>query len=40
MGRQSKRLIHFVQENSKLAKEYNVKIINVNTDNIFTLVGE
>jgi len=37
MGRQSKRLIHFVQENVKLAKEYKVKIIYVNTDNIFAL---
>jgi hypothetical protein len=37
MGRQSKRLIHFVQENSKLARGYKVKIIYVNTDNIFAL---
>ena len=37
MGRQSKRLIHFVQENSKLANDYKVKIIYVNTDNIFAL---
>jgi len=37
MGRQSKRLIHFVQENRKLAKDYKVKIIYVNTDNIFAL---
>lgn len=37
MGRQSKHLIHFVQENYKLAKDYNVKIIYVNTDNIFAL---
>jgi len=37
MGRQSKRLIHFVQENYKLAKDYKVKIIYVNTDNIFAL---
>jgi hypothetical protein len=36
MGRQSKRLIHFVQKNSKLAKEKKVKIIYANTDNIFT----
>ena len=35
MGRQSKRLIHFVQENSKLEKEKKVKIIYANTDNIF-----
>mgnify|MGYP000858766587 FL=1 len=35
MGRQSKRLIHFVQENSKLEKEIKVKIIYANTDNIF-----
>jgi hypothetical protein len=37
MGRQSKRLIHFVQENYKLAKDYKLKIIYVNTDNIFAL---
>jgi len=37
MGRQSKRLIHFVQENYKLTKDYKVKIIYVNTDNIFAL---
>ena len=37
MGRQSKRLIRFVQENYKLAKDYKVKIIYVNTDNIFAL---
>jgi hypothetical protein len=37
MGRQSKRLIHLVQENIKLAKEYKVKIFYVNTDNIFAL---
>lgn len=37
MGRQSDRLIHFVQENYKLANDFNVKIIYVNTDNIFTL---
>ena len=36
MGRQSKRLIRFVQDNSKLAKEKKVKIIYANTDNIFT----
>jgi len=35
MGRQSKRLIHFVQDNSKLEKEKKVKIIYANTDNIF-----
>lgn len=35
MGRQSKRLIHFVQENSKIQKEKKVKIIYVNNDNIF-----
>jgi len=36
MGRQSKRLIGFVQENHKLAGEKKVKIIYVNTDNIYT----
>lgn len=35
MGRQSKRLIRFVQENSKLEKEKKVKIIYANTDDIF-----
>ena len=35
MGRQSKRLIKFVQENEKLAIEKKVKIIYVNTDNLF-----
>ena len=37
MGRQSKRLIQYVQENIKLARDYKVKIIYVNTDNIFVL---
>jgi hypothetical protein len=36
MGRQSKRLIHFVQANCKLDLEKKVKIIYVNTDNIFS----
>jgi len=35
MGRQSKRLIRFVQDNSKLATGKKVKIIYANTDNIF-----
>jgi len=35
MGRQSKRLIRFVQENSNLATEKKVKIIYANTDNLF-----
>ncbi len=35
MGRQSKRLIRFVQDNSKLETEKKVKIIYANTDNIF-----
>ncbi len=35
MGRQSKRLIRFVQDNSKLEPEKKVKIIYANTDNIF-----
>lgn len=34
MGRQSKRLIRFVQQNCKLSKD-NVKIIYANNDNIF-----
>ena len=36
MGRQSKRLIRFIQDNSKLETERKVKIIYANTDNIFT----
>ncbi|NLJ82988.1 MAG: hypothetical protein GX330_07680 [Bacteroidales bacterium] len=35
MGRQSKRFIRFVQDNRKLETEKKVKIIYVNTDNIF-----
>ena len=35
MGRQSKRLIRIVQENSMLAPDKNIKIIYANTDNIF-----
>ena len=35
MGRQSKRLIRIVQENSKLYNKENLKIIYVNTDNLF-----
>lgn len=35
MGRQSKRLIRIVQQNSILAKDVNARIIYVNTDNNF-----
>jgi len=35
MGRQSKRLIRYVQENSKLASTKKVKVLYANTDNIF-----
>jgi len=35
MGRQSKRLIKFIQENEKLSLDENVKIIYANTDNLF-----
>ena len=35
MGRQSKRLIRFVQDNSILAIDTKMKIIYVNTDNLF-----
>lgn len=35
MGRQSKRLIRFVQDNRKTASDKNVKIIYANTDNLF-----
>lgn len=37
MGRQSKRLIHFVQDNCKLATDKKVKVIYANTDNFFAL---
>jgi hypothetical protein len=40
MGRQSKRLIHYVQERSKIATEKKVKILYVNTDNVFAKGGE
>jgi hypothetical protein len=39
MGRQSKRLIHFVQDNCKLATDKNVKVIYANTDNFFALLS-
>ena len=35
MGRQSKRLVGFVNENLKLSKDKTVRVIYVNTDNIF-----
>jgi hypothetical protein len=35
IGKQSKRLIHFIQENCKLAKKEKVKLIYVNNDNFF-----
>ena len=35
MGRQSKRLIKFVQENAKLSKDKKIKIIYANNDNLF-----
>ena len=35
MGRQSERLIRFVQNNRALEKEKKVKIIYANTDNLF-----
>jgi len=38
MGRQSKRLIHFIQDNCKLAINKKVKIIYVNNDNFFIAV--
>jgi hypothetical protein len=40
MGRQSKRFIRFVQENSKIAKGENVKILYANTDNVFAIIVE
>jgi hypothetical protein len=35
MGRQSKRLIKVIQDNSKLAAEKNIRIVYANTDNLF-----
>jgi hypothetical protein len=35
MGRQSKRLIRFVQDNCKLEPKRKIKILYANTDNIF-----
>lgn len=35
MGRQSERLVQYIQDNSKLATDKKVKIIYANTDNIF-----
>lgn len=35
MGKQSKRLIHFIQENCKLVKKEKVKLIYVNNDNFY-----
>ena len=35
IGRQSKRLIRFVQKNSKLETRKKIKIIYVNNDNLF-----
>jgi hypothetical protein len=39
MGRQSKRLIHVVQNNSKLTKDKKVKIIYANNDNFYNDTG-
>ncbi len=35
MGRQSKRFIRYIQNNIHLASEKNIKVIYVNTDNIY-----
>jgi len=40
MSKQSPRLIHFIQENCKLAKDEKVKIIYVNNDNVFAYMFE
>ena len=40
MGRQSKRLIHIVQENARLNKDRKIKMIFVNTDNFFASLNE
>lgn len=37
MDRQSKRLIHFIQDNCKLSRGKQVKIIYANNDNVFSL---
>ncbi|MFK7923978.1 MAG: hypothetical protein AB8H47_18615 [Bacteroidia bacterium] len=39
MGRQNRRFIDFIQENLNLIEGYDVRIIYVNTDNIFALSG-
>ena len=39
MSRQSERLIHFIQDNSKLANGKKVKILYANNDNIFAASG-
>ena len=40
MGRQSKRLIKIVQENAAQNKNYRIKIIYLNNDNIFANTEE
>jgi hypothetical protein len=40
MDRQSKRLIHFIQTNSKLSKDRKVKMIYANNDNFFALADK
>jgi len=40
MGRQSKRLIKIVQENAAQNKNYRIKIIYLNNDNIFANTKE
>ena len=37
MSKQSERFIHFIQDNSKLAKNKKVKILYVNDDNLFAI---
>ena len=37
MGRQSKRFINFINKNSSLNKNEKIRVIYVNTDNIYTV---
>lgn len=39
MGRQNKRFLNFIQENSKLSKGKNIRIIYINMDNAFVKSG-
>jgi hypothetical protein len=40
MGRQSKNLIHTVQQNARLAADKRIKLLYVNNDNLFSQLNE